>query len=147
MNQSAQNLLRQTLKTAGYSLTQPREVVFGVLESLSDPISMHDLYAHVSGQLDRSSLYRTIELFERTNIVQRVNMGWKYRLELTDLFAHHHHHIACLSCGMLSAISEDAKVEQLIHELANASGYTPIRHQLEIQGLCPSCQAKPDASA
>jgi len=137
---SHHDLFQQTLRRHGYSQTAPRTLVFKLLQQ-DAPQSMHDLFKRGAGKLDRASLYRTIRVFEETGIAQRVNIGWKYKLELTDIFNHHHHHITCLGCGKLSAIHEDAEIEHLIRQIAAHHNITPTRHQLEIQGYCAACQS------
>jgi Fe2+ or Zn2+ uptake regulation protein len=83
-------------------------------------------------------------MFEQVGIVQRVYVGWKYKIELTDIFSHHHHHISCLGCHKLIAIKEDEQIEKLIQELATAHQVVAISHQLEVQGYCTTCQHKKD---
>ena len=99
---------------------------------------MHDLVVR-AGQVDRASVYRAVDLFERLGIVQRLNTGWKYKLELSDKFAEHHHHLTCLRCGRTIAMNE-GELEQLIGRLAEKHGFLPTAHQIEIQGLCAECQ-------
>jgi Fur family ferric uptake transcriptional regulator len=127
------------LKTAGYSLTQARLTVFGALEG-QEPLSMHQLVERVDS-IDRASVYRAIELFERLGIVQRLNTGWKYKIELTDKFSAHHHHVTCTHCGKTVAL-EESELETSIDVLARRHGFIPEAHQIEIQGICQSCQAK-----
>lgn len=135
--------LSEHLRIAGYSLTTPRKEVFQVLGD-GKPHSMHDIVAATESKLDRASAYRTIKLFEQLGIVQRVNIGWKYKLELTDLFGDHHHHISCLKCGKIVAIHEDEQIEHMIHAFSQKYGISAEQHQLEIQGYCTSCQADTD---
>jgi Fur family ferric uptake transcriptional regulator len=137
--QQALDILSDILKRSNYSVTKPRRLVFELLED-QEPLSMHELYVRAQGKLDRVSLYRTIRLFEEVGIVQRVYIGWKYKVELTDIFMHHHHHISCLSCHKLIAIHEDAEIEKLISSLAKKHGIVATSHQLEVQGYCPACQ-------
>jgi Fur family ferric uptake transcriptional regulator len=94
----------------------------------------------VNGRIDRASLYRIVKIFEKTGIAQRVYVGWKYKVELTDIFLHHHHHISCLGCHKLIAISEDEQIEKLIQELAVKHQIIATSHQLEVQGYCRDCQ-------
>lgn len=101
---------------------------------------MHQLVQRVQG-IDRASVYRAVDLFERLGIVQRLNTGWKYKLELTDKFAEHHHHLTCTSCGATLAMNE-SELEALIAKLAAAHNFKPAAHQIEIQGLCSNCQQK-----
>jgi Fur family ferric uptake transcriptional regulator len=132
-------ILRDILKRNGYSMTRPRRLIFELLCD-QEPQSMHAIYVKINKQVDRASLYRIIRIFEQTGIVQRVYVGWKYKLELTDIFSHHHHHISCLSCHKLIAIQEDEQIEKLIQELAIKHQVIATSHQLEVQGYCKECQ-------
>lgn len=129
--------LREALKAEGYSLTSSRMHVFKALAS-HDPQSMSDLLQHCP-DIDRASVYRTVALFEKLGIVQRVAIGWKYKLELSDQFHRHHHHLLCEECGALITLHEDSSLEARLRELANTHSFSMRSHQLEIQGLCENC--------
>ncbi len=133
-----EELFRTTLKTAGYSDTSQRRAVFGVLIG-KEPMAMSAIVAAVQHTVDRASVYRTIELFEKIGIVHRIQYGWKYKLELSDTFHQHHHHITCLKCGKVSTISEDTHIEEDIKLLGRTHGFTITSHQLELQGYCNTC--------
>ncbi len=124
------------LKDAGQSVTKPRVAVFKALFG-REPLGMHELIGRV-GKVDRASVYRTVELFENLGVVHRVNIGWKYKLELTDKFAEHHHHLSCTNCGRTISMNED-ELEALIAKLAAGHRFKPSSHQIEIQGLCEDC--------
>lgn len=98
---------------------------------------MHELVV-AAKDIDRASVYRTVDLFERLGIVQRINIGWKYKLELTDRFSDHHHHLSCTKCGKTIAMNEN-ELEVFIEQIAHAHGFQPSAHQIEIQGLCSAC--------
>jgi Fur family ferric uptake transcriptional regulator len=70
--------------------------------------------------------------------VQRLNTGWKYKIELSDSFAEHHHHLTCTRCGRTIAMNE-TELEDVIARLAANHRFRPTAHQIEIQGLCTSC--------
>lgn len=108
-------------------------------------MTMHDLVARTAS-IDRASVYRAVALFERLGIAQRLNTGWKYKLELSDKFADHHHHMTCTQCGTMTAINED-ELEQLLGRLTATYEFTPTAHQLEIQGLCRRCRSQSAAHA
>lgn len=118
-------------------MTKARLRVFEALLG-KEPLSMHELVRRANGT-DRASVYRAIDLFERLGIVQRLNSGWKYKIELTDKFADHHHHLTCIHCGRTINIGE-AELETLISKLAAHHHFAPTAHQIEIQGLCKDCQ-------
>lgn len=125
------------LKDNGYSVTQQRLYVFQLLEG-KEPLSMFELYTLARNKLDRASVYRTVALFEKLGIAQRVNIGWKYKIELSDRFAEHHHHLTCLNCHKVIPISEQ-ELESFIKGLASSYRFKPIDHQVEVQGYCEAC--------
>jgi Fur family ferric uptake transcriptional regulator len=132
------SLLTAHLKSHGYSLTKPRRVIFEHL-LIADAQSMKQLSTALTSVLDRATIYRTIKLFEELGIVQRLTIGWKYKLELSDVFHGHHHHVSCVSCNSLLPIAENGPIEKLIAEISSEHNFHPIRHQLEIEGYCQDC--------
>jgi Fur family transcriptional regulator, ferric uptake regulator len=130
--------LRTLLKNEGASLTAPRKIVFNLLLN-QGPQSMQVLVTRAKDKVDRATVYRTIELFERLGIVHRLNMGWKYKIELTDVFTGHHHHMYCSNCGRIYDLADNPMLETMIETVAAKSGFSPRGHQLEIYGLCQNC--------
>lgn len=129
--------LHTTLKSAGFSVTTPRAAIFSALQN-HEPQSIGEL-AQACPAIDRATLYRTIELFEKLGIVRRLYIGWKYKLELTDTFSHHHHHFACTGCGKVTILQEDQRIEKYLTTLAKAEGFVARDHEIEIRGLCANC--------
>ncbi len=130
--------LTKQLQTAGFSITKQRLTVFNALID-QEPLLMSDIVNKVSENVDRASTYRIIDLFEKLGIVQKLYIGWKYKIELTDSYHDHHHHMACLSCGKLIPVDGDTHIEKDIDSLAKKHGFRVTMHQLEIQGYCNSC--------
>jgi Fur family ferric uptake transcriptional regulator len=133
--------LEHALKDQGYSLTKARRNVFNALAD-SDALSMNQLIRKLQHKMDRSSIYRTIELFEKLGIVNRLQIGWKYKLELSEAFAGHHHHATCLNCNKVLAFEESQELENGIHDLAEQLGFKLTSHALELRGLCKNCQVE-----
>lgn len=101
---------------------------------------MQQLVAACPG-IDRASVYRVVSLFEQLGIVQRLQIGWKYKLELSDTFSHHHHHLTCLKCGRIIDFDEAPALEKDLYHIAKNNNFQIRGHQLEIQGLCRNCTA------
>lgn len=133
--------LTTTLKQHDQSLTFTRQLVFKALQD-KEPQTMHEVVLACEGLANRASIYRVISLYERLGIVQRLQMGWKYKLELSDAFHRHHHHLTCLHCGQTIPLEADPKLEQQLAAAATAHGFTMQEHQLEIQGLCSNCRGR-----
>jgi Fur family ferric uptake transcriptional regulator len=93
-------------------------------------------------EIDRASIYRTIELFLRLGIVERIQIGWKYKIELSAAYSHHHHHMTCISCGEVLSFEENHDLERVLDDIASHSTFRPTSHQIEIRGYCKNCQIK-----
>lgn len=126
------------LKHHHVSLTKPRKQIYEVL-ARSEPLTMQELIAFLP-QYDKTTVYRTVALFENLGIVQRLQIGWKYKLELSNEYQDHHHHVTCVNCGQMTALPEDDEIEARLLGLSRAQGYEPTEHQIEVQGLCPACR-------
>ena len=130
--------LKTLLKEDGASLTKPRKAVFDLLYN-QEPQSMQVLARRAAGKVDRATVYRTVELFERLGIARRLNIGWKYKIELSDVFTGHHHHMYCSNCGRTYDLPENPMLETMIDTVAGKTGFSPRGHQLEVYGLCQTC--------
>jgi Fur family ferric uptake transcriptional regulator len=135
--------MKPTLKTVlgrnGASLTKTRWQLFNLLLN-KGPLSTTELAELAQDKVDRATVYRTVELFEDLGIVQRINFGWKYKLELTDMFVGHHHHLHCTYCGTSYKMPESNILETMIDNVAAQSGFSPRNHTLEIYGMCQECR-------
>ena len=128
------------LRDNGYSLTKSRQAVFTILSN-GNPLTMSEL-VKLCGSIDRASVYRSVELFEKISVAHRLYTGWKYRIELTENFDHHHHHATCTECGRNIVLEEDTSFETAIQKLANQYHFSVTSHQVELSGLCEMCRQK-----
>ena len=126
------------LKKNGYSATLPRRLVFTALEQ-AGTLSMQQIEKATSSQIDRASVYRTMRLFEELGFIRRISQGWKYTFELSDLFRHHHHHLVCRICETVVELQDTPGLEESIGLLIKSYGFTGIKHEIEISGVCPRC--------
>lgn len=128
-----------TLKLNSLSNTVTRQVVFNALSLLEKPVSMNELI-HMCSDIDRVSVYRTINAFEKAGIVNRVNVGWKYKVELSDNFKEHHHHLTCVSCGTIIDFDEPQNLDEELHKIALSKKFILQNHILELKGVCSKCK-------
>jgi Fur family ferric uptake transcriptional regulator len=133
-------VLTATLRSNGFSLTKARKVIFLALLD-KEPQTMAELANSVSKEVDRASVYRVITLFEKLGIVDRLQLGWKYKIELSDTFAAHHHHITCVQCGRFQTFEESSTLAFELKQLASEAGFKETGHQVELRGICAECQA------
>ncbi len=133
-------LFRQKLKSAALSDTVPRAAVFNtLLKSEHKPLTMHELVDRTEPFADRASVYRSVKTLEEIGVIKRLQIGWKYKLELSDDFHGHHHHLTCTNCSATHASHDDDELEEVLTVMAAHHGYTITDHQLDIRGLCNNC--------
>lgn len=129
---------KKLLKQEGYFVTAPRMRMFGLLQR-HPALTLKELI-RLTHKHDQVTVYRTVDLFERIGIINRLRLGWHTKIELSDLFQHHHHHVTCIRCGKIIDLEEDNDIENNIARLTKRLGFTPTDHQLEIRGYCQHCK-------
>lgn len=117
--------------------TVPRHAIFAALHQAGEPLSIGKL-GKLCPDVDRVSIYRTIQLFTKLHIVETVTIGWKQRYELASPFAAHHHHLHCTQCGALIEV-HSGSLEMLINHIAKQYDFMPQEHRFEVSGLCKQC--------
>ncbi|MCA9309163.1 transcriptional repressor [Candidatus Saccharibacteria bacterium] len=128
--------IKNLLKQQGFSATKTRMAVLGAILKMQ-PASMQQLISALP-DVDRATVYRTVDLFVELNIAKKVHTGFKYRVELSDSFQEHHHHLTCLRCGTVLDV-HTPEIEYAIDQTASSNGFRPVRHDLEIIGYCAQC--------
>lgn len=137
--EAAINEVSQVLKDNNQSVTKPRLIVFSYLYH-HEAVSMTQLVNDLRSEVDRASIYRCITLYESLGIIDRVQIGWKYKIELSERFAGHHHHLACTKCGTIISFHETDLLSNLLHSVALQYGFKLTSHQLELHGICETCR-------
>lgn len=130
---------KKLLKSNGHFVTTPRMRLFGVLQN-HPALTLKELIK-LTKRHDQVTVYRNMDLFEKLGIINRLRLGWRTKIELSDIFQHHHHHMSCVNCGKVWTLKENIVIENQISKLAESNAFKPIDHQLEIRGLCKACQS------
>lgn len=129
----------QILKDNSLTATKSRKALYQSLAGHNRPISVNSLINSLSDQLDRSTVYRNIETFEKIGVINKVYTGWKYRLELSEKFRPHHHHLTCDNCGKVIPINLGQKMETAILHFGKKNNFKIQNHEIELRGLCSNC--------
>lgn len=129
---------KDILRKSGHFATKQRVSLFKYLQA-NPEVSIKQVVSETPNQ-DQATVYRNIKLFEKLGIISKLRLGWKSRLELTNKFHDHHHHMNCIKCGKIIAWEEDPTIELRIQTVALKQGFLPQNHQLEIHGICQACQ-------
>jgi len=120
--------------------TTPRQAVFRALADAAEPSYLYEII-HACTNIDRTTVYRTLELYVTLGIVEIIHVGWKKRYELAEPFKPHHHHLQCTICGELIAI-DTPHLEGYIETTATNYGYRLTQHHIELRGVCKTCDKR-----
>ena len=130
--------IEKVLERHKLRVTKPRREIFETLRGASRPLSEVEI-ATATPTVDPVTVYRTIELFLKLEVVIGVAHGWKQRYELAEMFRPHHHHILCSKCGQIEEIHSE-KLEQFVRHLGAERGFRVTGHTFEIAGVCSDCR-------
>ncbi len=147
MSRRLQDILAK-LQERDYKLTPQRQHVVQVLLNHTDKhLSAEEVYGLVKAKnpdIGLATVYRTLELLSELDVLQKLDFGdGRSRYEFADE-THHHHHLICLSCGIVEELEEDL-LEPLEHRVAESRGFLVTDHQVKFYGYCRACRQKNDA--
>lgn len=134
--------LADRLRQAGQRVTSQRLVILGALQT-DEHIGADDLLGRVERQLpavNRSTVYRTLELFRDLGLVSETDLGGGVR-QFELIAEDRHHHLICHGCGAISEF-EDALVTPLRQALAEQHAFSATVDHLAVFGWCADCAAK-----
>lgn len=137
-------LFGRFLREQGLPVTQQREAVAEVVFSSEAHLSVEEIAERLRGaghRIGKATVYRTLDLLVRSELVEEhdFNEGFK-RYEHRLSRQPEHEHLICLECGEVMEF-KSGEVQQIKAGIQADRGFRPIRHRLEIYGLCAACQA------
>ena len=129
------------LRSRGLRVTPQRIVILGAVAGAHDHFSAEEIHSAIADDnpgINLSTVYRTLETFERHHLVRRTDLGlgrivyhWSGRTP--------HHHLVCHACGRIIEIDDDA-LSALTRELERRYGFhADLQHQ-SIFGHCLACR-------
>lgn len=137
--------VKEILKEEGYKLTTQRQAILDVIcenhEKHLNPEEIYDIVKKKYPDIGIATVYRTLQLLEKLNIIYRVNFDDGYnRYELNYASEnHHHHHLICLNCGKVIEVKLDL-LEALENEIEREYAFKILDHNLKFFGYCSDCQ-------
>ena len=132
--------LAAALGAAGERLTRPRALVADLVATRDGPFTARDIVSPggASPPVARATVFRTLMLFERLGLLERLDLPDGSHAYVRCLPAHHHH-VVCVRCARTVDIP-DSGLQGVTHEIARATGFQLQGHRLELFGLCPECR-------
>ncbi len=139
---SCEQLFREQLKKKGLRLTNQRKLVLEILHHQDGPVSadmVYDLIQEIDPHLDRSTIYRTLDLLKEFGIVQQIQTNDRYHFYEHSGLSQPHVHMVCQKCGKIFIVDQQLfnKVQK---SLEDKLGFNPDWSQMTIPGTCEQCQ-------
>jgi Fur family ferric uptake transcriptional regulator len=142
--------LVEELGSKGIRMTAQRRAVVEVIQEAKKHLDADSLL-HLARQrqpnIDRATVYRTIDLLKRLRLVDELDLmhleGEKHFYEVKT--RREHIHLACFRCGRIQEFSS-ALFEQLKSEISEQAGFKIRVTRLEVGGACRECAADDPAA-
>jgi Fur family ferric uptake transcriptional regulator len=123
-------------------MTQQRQIVMEELEKLCNHPTADELYDAVRRRMpsiSKGTVYRNLQILAEQESVRTIESAGGVRHY--DHNTHEHYHVKCTCCGKVADVAlDDLGLPRLSKR--QTSGYTIDGHNLELFGLCPTCQKK-----
>lgn len=130
---------KKILRKNSLYVTSQRIALFTLLLNERRPLPLHEIVKRLNGKLDLVTVYRNVESLEKINVVKKIYTGWNYRVELSEKFKAHHHHLTCSKCGKTIKIDLGNKIENSLKQIADDYNFRITNHEVELYGLCKKC--------
>lgn len=134
----------QRLRRAGQRYTPTRRSIVAALVDADAPLTLPDILS-AQPRLAQSSAYRNLAELVAVGVVDRVNATDTHdHFELAELLTdHHHHHLVCRACGLVTDFTLPEKLERELDKalarVAGADGFDIDHHRLDLIGRCSTC--------
>ena len=136
--------LQTQLAGRGIRMTAQRRAILSVIETASKHLDASQILRkarHRDATVDRSTVYRTLELLKRQGLIDELDLmhlngeGHYYERKLgTD-----HIHMACLRCGKIAEFVSET-FDSLKKQLERDCRFHIVVSRLEVGGYCSDCR-------
>lgn len=143
-----QERFKVLLKQNGLKVTTQRVTILEVLRDRPDRhMTVEEIYDCVKEQypdIGLATVYRTIQLLSELHLIDKLNLDDGYvRYEIGKKMGelescHHHHHLICLNCGVVSSFEDDL-LDALEAKIRDNVGFEVVDHEVKLFGYCKEC--------
>jgi Fur family transcriptional regulator, ferric uptake regulator len=136
--------LQAELTARGIRMTQQRRAILSVIETAKKHLDASQILRKaqkVDAEVDRSTVYRTLELLKRHGMIDELDLmhleGERHFYERK--LGQDHIHMTCLRCGKITEFVSET-FESLKEQLARECQFNIVVVRLEVGGYCSSCR-------
>ena len=86
-----------------------------------------------------TTVYRTMKILEEADLCNEIDLGDGIS-RFEHRYGHEHHdHLICVKCGSYTEVIKP-EIEKLQDELAKERRFIPLKHKLQVFGICRKCK-------
>ena len=137
------NTFVKYIEEKGLRHTKQREAIVDAFFSADRHITAEELFNAVkrkNPEIGYATVQRNLNLLYESGLAEEIKIGKQKTKYEQKLGGRHHDHLICVKCGRLIEVN-DEKIEKLQDKLAKANDFIPIKHKLEIYGICDDCKS------
>lgn len=135
---------REILSKHQLKYSKQRAIILDILENSEEPLSVDDLLEQLrlKGEvMNQSTVYRIIDHFCAHRIVEKSTNSLQSKSFYAMLRTDHHHYLYCQACHT-RILLDACPMETWLDGLELTHDFAIIQHNIEIIGLCATCQKK-----
>ena len=136
------NQLIAALKERNYRLTPQRVELVRLIATSEGHPSASQLYTQIKCQfptMSHATVYKTLALLKEMNQVLEIDLRDDSHYDGNR--PQPHPHLICVKCNQI--IDGEVFLDQeSLRKVEQASGYTILRPQISLYGLCPDCKVE-----
>ncbi len=125
-----------------HRMSPQRERIVHAVESFDGAFTAEELAQTLSAHPDtpgQATVYRALTALEESGFVARVGERDGAVLYARCDTDGHHHHLVCIGCGHVSAVS--CPVDESVIRAAARQRFVITHHEVTLYGVCRSCLA------
>lgn len=131
--------IKELLRSHGLKVTKPRAAILKILSEAShglDAESIREEAEHKDLFINLSTVYRTLDLLEEINVVDKFDLGDNKNSFLLKK-DHHMHSVTCEVCH--KEVDLDCPMSKIEELISRETGFSIMEHHLELKGICKDC--------
>jgi Fur family ferric uptake transcriptional regulator len=135
--------LKKALQDRGLRATRTRLIVLEVLARSTEHLKVAEVHRRarqIDGRVGLASVYRTMELLSRLQLVKHVHVDHRHR-HYARISERHGHHLVCNGCGLVVEFN-DCQLEHMTRTLARRTKFRIEDHCMDFFGQCQDCSRR-----
>jgi Fur family peroxide stress response transcriptional regulator len=129
-------------KDLGIKVTPQRVAIYRELANTDQHPSAESIYQKIRNyypNISLTTIYRTLETFEKLGLVSVVNI--LYNAARYDANLEPHHHLVCVACKKVEDYYDNSLMNLDISK-RNLANYKVLGYTIQLNGICRDCRKK-----